>query len=53
MTSEEQERLIQNLAGGLAQVSRDDIIQCSIEHFRGADPEYGARLEAEVKTRHT
>jgi catalase len=34
-----------NIAGSLAQVSREDIIAPSIEHFRRADAEFGRRLE--------
>jgi catalase len=44
-----QQRLVDNIADGLAQVSRDDIIDRSIAHFRNADPEYGERVEAGVK----
>lgn len=51
MSAEERERLIQAIAGSLAQVEHDDIVARSIGHFRSADPEFGARLEAEVKTR--
>jgi catalase len=51
MDAGERERLIGNLAGSLARVSRDDIALRSIAHFRQADPEYGARLEAAVKER--
>jgi catalase len=49
MSADEQQRLVDNLAGSLAAVSRDDIIARSIEHFRAADPSYGARVEAAVK----
>jgi catalase len=48
MTPPERDRLIENIAGSLAQVRRDDVIARSIEHFRRADPEYGARLDAAV-----
>jgi catalase len=30
-------------------VSRDDIVEHSLGHFREADAEYGARVEAAVK----
>ena len=30
-------------------MSRDDIIARAIGHFRLADPDYGARLEAAIK----
>jgi catalase len=39
-----QQRLVDNIAGSLAQVSRDDIIARSVEHFRRADAEFGRRL---------
>ena len=32
-----QQRLVDNIAGSLAQVSREDIITRAIEHFRRAD----------------
>jgi catalase len=46
-----QQRLVDNIAGSLAQVSRDDIIERSIEHFRKADPEYGRRIAEGVAAR--
>jgi catalase len=46
-----QQRLVDNIAGSLAQVSRDDIIARSIEHFRKADVEFGRRLEEGVAAR--
>ncbi len=49
MSEEEKARLIDNLAGSLAQVSRDDIIARAIDNFRAADADYGDRLEAAVK----
>jgi catalase len=49
MSRDEQERLVQNLAGSLAQVSRGDIIERSIGHLRAADPGYGERVAAEVE----
>ncbi|MEU8137460.1 catalase [Streptodolium elevatio] len=49
MSEEEKVRLVEGLAGGLAQVSRDDIVERAIGNFRAADPEYGDRLEAAVK----
>ena len=45
------QRLVDALADGLAQVSRDDIIERAIGHFRAADPDYGARVEQAVKAR--
>ncbi|WP_310714642.1 catalase [Streptomyces lydicus] len=49
MSEDEKERLIDNLAGFISQVSRDDIAQRAIENFRKADADYGKRLEAAVQ----
>ncbi|MBM4793609.1 catalase [Streptomyces sioyaensis] len=49
MSEDEKGRLIDNLAGFIAQVSRDDIAQRAIENFRKADADYGKRLEAAVQ----
>jgi catalase len=49
MQEDERQRLIANIAGGLARVSRADIVERSIAHFHAADPEYGARVEVAVK----
>jgi len=46
-----QQRLVDNIAGSLAQVSRDDIIERSIEHFRRADAEFGRRIAEAVAAR--
>jgi catalase len=51
MTEPERARLIDNIAGGLARVTRPEVIERSIEHFRKADPEYGQRLAAAVAER--
>jgi catalase len=51
MTDDGRRRLIDNIAGSLAQVSREDVIERSIENFRKADAEYGRRL-AEAVARH-
>ncbi|MEZ4439516.1 MAG: catalase [Polyangiaceae bacterium] len=48
MSSDEKERLVQNIAGSLAQVTRDDVIERSVAHFRAADAEYGSRVAAAV-----
>jgi catalase len=45
------QRLVDAIADGLAQVSKDDIIERSVGHFRAADPDYGARVEQAVKAR--
>ncbi|MET9296220.1 catalase [Streptomyces sp. NPDC003077] len=49
MSEDEKERLINNLAGFISKVSRDDIAQRAIENFRKADEDYGKRLEAAVQ----
>jgi catalase len=49
MEEDEKQRLIANIAGNLGKVSRDDVIARALGHFRAADPDYGARLEAAVK----
>jgi catalase len=51
MDSGEQERLIASLAGSLAQVTRDDVLERSIGHFAAADPELGRRLQEAVAKR--
>jgi len=52
MDSEEQRRLIANLAGSLAQVTRESVLERSIEHFAAADLDLGWRLrEAILKAR--
>jgi catalase len=51
MKEDERGRLIENIAGSLALVSRQDVIDRSIEHFRRADKEYGHRLAAAVAAR--
>ena len=49
ITEPERVRLIDSIAGNLAQVTRKEIIDRSIDHFRKADPEYGARLDQAVE----
>ena len=46
-----QQRLVDNIAGSLAQVSRDDIIARSVEQFRKADAEFGSRIAAGIAAR--
>jgi len=48
MKEDERQRLVENLAGSLSQVSRQDVIDRSIEHFRKADAEYGRRVAEAV-----
>ncbi|MFC7471635.1 catalase-related domain-containing protein [Actinomadura keratinilytica] len=50
MSEEERARLVANIAGGLSQVSREDVIEKNLAHFHAADPEYGKRVEAAVQT---
>jgi catalase len=49
MTEDEKERLVANLAGAMAGVSRDDIVERAIGNFRNADADFGKRLEAAVQ----
>ncbi len=49
MTDEEKGRLIDNLAGAISKVSREDIIERAINNFRQADGDFGKRLEAAVQ----
>ena len=51
MKEDERKRLVDNIAGSLAQVSRQDVIERSIEHFRKADSEYGRRVSEAVAAR--
>jgi catalase len=51
MKEDERPRLIETIAGSLAQVTRPDVIDGSIEHPRRADREYGDRLAAAVAAR--
>ncbi|MFI8851105.1 catalase [Streptomyces sp. NPDC053499] len=49
MSEEEKGRLVANIAGGLSQVTREDVIEKNIAHFTAADPDYGRRVEAAVR----
>jgi catalase len=49
MSEEEKHRLVANIAATLSKVSRADVIERSLSHFRNADPDYGARLEKAVQ----
>ncbi|MFH8489481.1 catalase [Streptomyces longisporoflavus] len=49
MSAEEQARLVANIAGGLSQVTRDDVIEKNLAHFHAADTEYGKRVEEAVR----
>jgi catalase len=50
-----QQRLVDNIAGGLSEISAgpvgEGIIERSIAHFRAADPEFGERVAQGVKER--
>jgi catalase len=48
MKEDEKRRLVENIAGSIAQVSRQEIIDRAIGHFRKADPEYGRRIAEAV-----
>ncbi|MGW2657135.1 catalase [Streptomyces sp. NPDC001478] len=49
MSDDEKARLIANIASGLSQVTRDDVIEKNLAHFHAADPEYGTRVEEAVR----
>jgi catalase len=49
--AEAQQRLVDNIAGSLAHVSREDIIERSIAHFRKADATFGQRIADGVAAR--
>jgi catalase len=51
MSKDAQQRIVDNIAGSLAQVSRDDIIERSIAHFTRADAEFGRRITEGVAAR--
>jgi catalase len=53
MSEDARQRLIHNLAGGLAVVSRQDVVERSIDYFRKADPEYGERLAKAGQAAHS
>ncbi|GAA2937910.1 MULTISPECIES: catalase [Streptomyces] len=49
MSADERDRLITNIASGLSQVTRDDVIEKNLAHFHAADPEYGKRVAEAVR----
>ncbi|HET9480766.1 MAG TPA: catalase, partial [Candidatus Polarisedimenticolia bacterium] len=51
MKEDARRRLIDNIASSLAQVSRPDIVERSIGHFRAADMDLGEKLAAAVAAR--
>jgi len=44
MSEPEKARLVSNIASSLSKVSKKDIIERSIAHFRSADGDYGERV---------
>ncbi|MFF1462847.1 catalase [Streptomyces sp. NPDC058330] len=49
MSADEKDRLIANIASGLSQVTRDDVVEKNLAHFHAADPEYGKRVAEAVR----
>ncbi|KQX56973.1 MULTISPECIES: catalase [unclassified Streptomyces] len=49
MSEDEKGRLIANIAGGLSQVSREDVIEKNLAHFAAADADYGKRVAEAVR----
>lgn len=49
MSEEAKTRLIDNIAGQPACVSRDDVVERSISYFRKADADYGKGIEEAVE----
>ncbi len=49
MDNDAKQRLIDSIAGTLSRVSREDIIERAIGHFRNADKDYGERLAKAVR----
>ncbi len=51
MSDDEKQRLIANIAGSLAKVSKRDIIERSIANFRKADTNYGDQVARAIEQR--
>ena len=49
MPEDERGRLVARIGESLAKVSRQEIVDQAIAHFRSADSQYGARIEAVTK----
>ena len=49
MSEDEKNRLVANIAGTLSRVTREEIVEKSISHFRVADKGFGDRLLEAVK----
>ncbi len=45
------QRLVDNIADGLAQVEHGAIVERSVSCFRAADPDYGDRIERAIAAR--
>lgn len=48
MSEAEKARLVENIASNLAAISKADIVERSVAHFRAADEDYGKRLAARI-----
>ena len=51
LSEAEKQRLVANIAAHLALVSKEDIIERSVAHFRTADHDYGERVAQAVRER--
>lgn len=51
MDADAQLRLVTNIASSLGGVSRADIIERSVAHFRSADAQFGERVTAAIIAR--
>ena len=49
ISKDEKNRLVANIAGTLSRVTRDEIAEKSISHFKAADKGFGDRLSKAVK----
>lgn len=49
ISPDSKKRLIEAIASTLGRVSREEIIERSIAHFRNADPEYGEQVAKAVE----
>ena len=45
------QRLVDNIADGLAQVNHSEIVDRSVSYFRNADPDYGNCIERAIAAR--
>ncbi|WP_330335253.1 catalase [Streptomyces sp. NBC_00536] len=49
MSEDAKQRLVANIAGGLSQVTLEDVIEKNLAHFHAADADYGKRVEEAVR----